>query len=108
MDATATSSRQHAAAAPAERRRHQRVGTMWMATLQSTGALYECMVIDLSRGGAKLMLPHEQPMAEIRALAVGGFATLRAKLAWQRGAFVGVQFLDPPETVAATFRNMLP
>jgi PilZ domain len=109
MDATDTRALgRESVANPAERRRHQRVGALWMATLQSGGHVEECMVIDISRGGAKLMLPQAHPLGGIHALVIGGFGTLRARLAWQRGEFAGVEFLDPPETIAARFRNMLP
>ncbi|HUZ75647.1 MAG TPA: PilZ domain-containing protein [Stellaceae bacterium] len=109
MDATDTTGLERGTDAnPADRRRHQRVGTMWMATLQSAGSLHDCMVIDLSRGGAKLVLPDAQPLADTVELVVGGFGTFRAKRVWQRGEFAGVQFLDPPDKIAAAFRNMLP
>ena len=109
MDATDTSSLgQDADARQSDRRRHQRAGTMWMANLHSAGRREDCMVIDISRGGAKLMLTHRQPLADVVALVVVGFGTFRAKLVWRRAEFAGIQFLDPPDAIAEAFRDMLP
>ncbi len=109
MAATDTTSLgRDAATKPDERRRHPRVGALWMATVHAVSDVHDCMVIDVSRGGAKLMLSQAHPLTEIRALVVGALGTFRARLVWQRGEFAGVQFLDPPEKIADAFGGMLP
>jgi len=97
-------------AVAADRRRHPRVGVMWMSTLQVQRAFYDCIVIDLSRGGAKLVFaePHDFAPGTSVALVIERFGTFRAETVWRRASLAGIRFLDPPETIAAAFRDVLP
>jgi hypothetical protein len=110
MDGIATTS---PSAAPAtaliERRRHARVGVMWMATLRSATGFIECIVLDLSRSGAKLAFnaPAALPTTAAVALVLEGVGTFRAAAAWQRAEFAGIRFLDPPDLVASAFSDLL-
>jgi PilZ domain len=93
----------------ADRRRHKRIAIMWMATLKIASGFFECLVIDLSCGGAKLSLP--RPLAlqpgDAVTLVFDGHGTFRAEAVWLRGSFAGVRFLEPAETVAAAFGDIL-
>jgi hypothetical protein len=95
---------------PAERRRHQRAGVMIMATLRTGRGFIECMVLDLSSGGAKLAFGEEivLPPGHAVALIIGRIGTFRAQAVWQRTTFTGIRFLDPPETIAQALGDMLP
>lgn len=109
MDGTARSSAESEPGASAiERRRHARVGVMLMATLRSTNGIFDCMVLDISRGGAKLALGEPHAIATAVTLVFGGFGTFRAQPAWQRGEIVGVRFLDPPQAIADAFQGLVP
>lgn len=100
----------HDAATPDDRRQHQRVGVMWMATLRTPGGFVECMVIDLSRGGAKLALGTHIPLAPAApvALVIEGYGTLQAEAVWQRADFAGIRFRDAAEIVGRMFGAILP
>jgi hypothetical protein len=95
---------------PAERRRHQRAGVMMMATLRAGRRFFDCMVLDLSSGGAKLAFGEEivLPLGDPVALIIGQIGTFRAQSVWQRTTFTGIRFLDPPEVVALALGEMLP
>lgn len=94
---------------PHERRLHPRIGVMWMATLRSASGLVECIVLDVSCGGAKLALstPITLRPGAGATLVIEGFGSFRASGVWQRQDYVGIRFLDPPETIARAFPGVL-
>jgi hypothetical protein len=109
MDATARSSAEiEHGTNPSERRRHVRIGIMLMATLRSTNGIFDCMVLDLSRGGAKVMLHEPHVIGTAVTLILGGFGSFRAQPVWQRGEIIGIRFADPPETIASAFPGLVP
>jgi hypothetical protein len=93
----------------AERRRHHRVGVMMMATLRATRGFFECMVLDLSSGGAKLAIDGEVVLrpGDSVSLIIAPIGSFRAQSVWQRTNFAGIRFLDPPETIAAAMGSIL-
>jgi hypothetical protein len=109
MDGTARSSAEiETGASPIDRRRHARVGVMLMATLRSTNGLFDCMVLDISRGGAKVMLSEAHDITPAVTLILGGFGAFRAQLVWHRGEILGIRFDDPPEKIAAALPGIVP
>jgi hypothetical protein len=100
----------HLSPSPAERRRHQRVGVMMMATLRMTRGFFECMVLDISYGGAKLAMGRRMTFASGAkvTLIISHVGEFRAEPVWQRDDFIGLRFTDPPETVAAALGKLLP
>jgi len=110
MEATATAT-PNAAPALHERRQWKRVSVSWLASLRlSGGGVAECLVIDLSAGGAKVALVEPLSLAppDTVGLVVEKFGTFRAEIVWRRSVFAGLRFRDPPETVQAAFRSFLP
>jgi len=93
---------------PSERRRHPRVGVMLMAALRSANGMFDCIVLDISRGGAKLTLGEPHAIGNAVSLVLGGFGTFRAQPVWQRGDVMGIRFLDPPETIANALNGLVP
>jgi len=94
----------------ADRRRQQRIGVMMMATLRATRGFFDCMVLDLSSGGAKLAISEPVVLTPGGAVAliIAPFGTFRGQLVWQRTTFVGIRFLDPPETIVKALGDVLP
>jgi hypothetical protein len=93
-----------------ERRRHHRAGVMMMATLRAGRGFFDCMVLDLSVGGAKLTFGEEIVLApgDPVALIIARIGTFRAQSVWQRASFTGIRFLDPPEAIALALGDLLP
>lgn len=93
-----------------ERRSHQRVGVMMMATLRATRGFFDCMVLDLSSGGAKLAISEQLVLTpgDSVSLIITPFGTFRAQSVWQRTSFAGIRFLDPPEAIARALGDILP
>jgi hypothetical protein len=100
----------HLSPSPADRRRHQRVGVMMMATLHMSRGFFECMVLDISHGGAKLAMGRRLTFATGAkvTLIVSHIGEFRAEPVWQRDDFIGLRFIDPPEAVAAALASMMP
>jgi hypothetical protein len=111
MDTITSSNAATAAeAGHAERRRNQRIGVMWMGTLQVPRGFFDCVVIDVSLGGAKLAFgePHALAAGTPVSLILERFGTLRAETVWQRAGIAGIRFLEPPDAIAAAFAPILP
>jgi len=108
MDGTARAKTDVTSPSAAERRRHARVGVMLMASLRSTNGIYDCMVLDISRGGAKLTLGEPQTLPPTVTLVLGGFGTFRAQTVWQHNEIVGIRFDDTPEAIAQAFQGLVP
>ncbi|HUK58219.1 MAG TPA: PilZ domain-containing protein [Stellaceae bacterium] len=111
MEAAPATAQSVPAQAAAERRRHARVSVSFFGTLRlAAGASAECLVLDLSLGGTKIMLGEALAIAQGDAvgLDIEKFGTFRTEAMWRRDKFVGLRFNDPPETIAAAFGNFLP
>jgi hypothetical protein len=108
MDGTAKPNTDVAGVSPAERRRHERVGVMLMASLRSTNGIFDCMVLDISRGGAKLILGEPQALPPSVTLMLGGFGSFRAQTVWQHNEILGIRFTDTPEAIAEAFQGLVP
>ncbi len=93
--------------ADADRRLHRRIGVMWMATLRSGGNYYDCMVLDLSCGGAKLALSAPVTLAASVSLEIGAYGAFAASVVWQRTAYAGIRFEAAPAAIAASFAGIL-
>jgi hypothetical protein len=95
---------------PRDRRRANRVGVMIMATLCATRGYFDCMVLDLSSGGAKLAMGDHVVLSPGLSvtLIMHPYGTFRAQTVWQRRSIAGICFLDPPETVATALADLLP
>ena len=98
------------AAELADRRRHERIGVMWMATLRVPRGYFDCMIIDLSLGGARIA--HGETLrleiGDRVTLDLGSRGTFRAETVWKRGGYAGVRFVDPSEIIAKAFGGLLP
>jgi hypothetical protein len=83
---------------------------MIIATLRVTGGFFECMVLDVSSGGAKLTMGDHfvlSPGVNV-TLIMPPYGTFRAQAIWQRRSVAGIRFLDPPDAVADALGDALP
>jgi hypothetical protein len=96
-------------AAPPERRQHARAGVSFMAVFRTPHGFYGCLVVDISKGGAKLSfaeIPRVMPGDPV-TLLIDAYGEFRAQAVWHRGELAGIRFLDPPATIAAAFHAVL-
>jgi hypothetical protein len=96
------------AATEADRRTHRRVGTLWSATVKMSRGAFDGMVLNVSLGGAKLMLAAPLCLEPTVTLTIDQVGTFRADVVWQRHEFAGLRFTDKPDYIARTLRDILP
>lgn len=92
----------------AEPRRTVRKRVLWAATLKGEEGSCDCVVVDLSLGGAKLLLSMTITEGQKVALTLGRFGTFNGEVVWRRADALGVRFLDDPERIAAMIGDCLP
>lgn len=104
-----------------ERRRHRRARVLWGATLTADELVGEmtCTVLDISAGGAKLMvnatmmgrdpdlLSMVRPGSRV-TLGVRASGAVPAEIVWQDGDRAGLRFLIEPDAVRARFPGVVP
>lgn len=78
-----------------ERRRHRRRQTSLVATVNYQRVLVPCIVVDVSRSGARVKLLEAGTLprgaAVLECTRLGKFA---AELVWQKGLFAGFKFAE--------------
>jgi hypothetical protein len=87
----------------AEQRRHIRKRVLWAARLDAAEGSFNCVILNVSRSGAKLRLPSATAIAQHQPveLVLETFGELQAEIVWQRGDKAGIKFTTDPDQVAA-------
>jgi len=93
---------------PSDRREHKRFDVLRSAIVKGARANMECMVINLSLGGAKLMLMGTVCLDPTVTLAIDEIGTFHADVVWQRQEFAGLRFTDPQAYLERTLGSILP
>ena len=93
-----------------DQRRHVRTRVLWMATLDTKEGPLACIVLDVSRAGAKLQFATpifpvllRQPVE----LHIEPLGMLNAEVVWQLGDRMGVQFSDDPAQINSVIGGAL-
>ena len=86
-----------------EQRKHPRSRVLWMATLETKEGPFSCMVLDVSRAGAKLQFA--TPIFPVLVkqeveLVIEPLGGLGAEVIWQSGERMGVRFNANPALIA--------
>ena len=91
-----------------ESRQHRRNTVLWAAMLDCGERPLECQVYNFSVGGAKLRV--SEPVVRRSAVQLHGqrFGAFRARIVWQRDDWVGLSFLEAPDSVAQAVGKALP
>jgi PilZ domain len=101
--------RQHDPSAPAqpaqsgaEKRRHKRRSGMWKAHVElGHGYRVDCVILDLSDGGAKIMLKQPVAIGKVVTLVADCIGARGARVCWSEGHRAGVQFIEGSAEVVA-------
>jgi hypothetical protein len=73
-------------------RREGRKQLLWSGVLQTAHGPCPCLVVDLSRGGAKLSLAAPVKIGQFVTLVVTGIGTYRGTVIWNEHATIGIRF----------------
>jgi len=77
---------------PRERRKYPRKKAFLPAKLATETGAFECFVLDLSRGGAKIELKEELAKGLPVTLFLEPLGTFNGIVAWQKGGYLGMEF----------------
>jgi hypothetical protein len=89
-----------ASTAAGERRQHARSAVTWVGWLETeSGDMIECGVVDLSVGGAKVVLEKQLETGKRVIFKSPRFEGIAARIVWCEDGVVGLQFLDGAERV---------
>lgn len=95
-------------AAYSDRRRHKRKPVLWAARVETRSGPSECIILDLSLGGAKLRGGGTVEAKQIVTLVIDRFGALRAEVMWARSGHMGLRFADSPDQIAHVLGATLP
>ena len=73
---------------------------LWAGKIDTKDGSFDCLVLNISRSGAKLRLSAPIPEQATVNLALGSFGMLNAGVVWQRGDKMGIRFTAEPDQVA--------
>ena len=95
-------------ASPADRRQHKRKPVLWAARIETLDGPSECIILDLSLGGAKVRSPAPVKAKETVTLVIDRFGALNAEVMWARSGRMGLRFVDAPDQIAHIIGASLP
>jgi len=81
---------------------------LWAAKLARGPKRYDCVVVDLSLGGARIHLAQPVTKGEMVTLKLERLGPLRAEVVWQEEQSVGLRVVDDAKAIADTIGSRLP
>jgi hypothetical protein len=93
---------------PQERRRHPRNIVLWAGRLTTDDQGCECVVLNVSLGGVKVVVKEDFPELAPILLTIERFGSFSGKVIWRIGEELGIQVDDAPETIARRIGPSLP
>ncbi len=89
-------------------RRTVRKRVLWAAKLAHGAKRFDCVVVDLSLGGARIHLAQPVAKGEVVTLILDRLGTLRAEVVWQEEQSIGLHFVEDAKTIAEMIGSRLP
>jgi hypothetical protein len=89
-------------------RRTIRKRVLWAAKLARGAKRFDCVVVDLSLGGARIHCAQPMTKGETVTLILDRLGALRAEVVWQEEQSVGLHFVEDAKTIAQMIGNRLP
>jgi hypothetical protein len=93
---------------PDERRKHKRKPVLWSARVEWSSGAAECIILDLSLGGAKLRGPVEVKARDTVTLVIDRFGAIRAEVVWAKMGYLGLRFTDSQDQISHILGTTLP
>ena len=81
---------------------------LWAARIEAAGRQYDCVVVDLSLGGAKLDVAAPVAQGDAVTLILERFGSFRAEIAWRDDGSIGLRFAEDPQRIADLIGGRLP
>jgi hypothetical protein len=80
---------------------------LWAARLETKDGPYSCIILNVSRSGAKLRLTAPTMSRQPVKLVMESHGTLPAEIVWHRTDKMGIRFTADPEQVAKILGDAL-
>lgn len=90
-----------------EQRRHIRKRVLWTARLETKDGALDCIILNVSRSGAKLRLTVPPLLLQPVKLVMESYGTLPAEIVWQQADNMGIRFDADPDEVAKILGDAL-
>jgi hypothetical protein len=91
-----------------DRRKHKRKPVLWGARIATSDGDFDCIALNLSRGGAKLRMAEPLEVGQTATLVIDRFGALAAEVVWRRADLIGLRFTDAPAEIARVLGDSLP
>jgi hypothetical protein len=88
-----------------EIRAHKRQPVSWDARLHQDGRTWECKVVDISPGGAKIRIAERLTINSEVMLTIDRRGDFPGEVRWQEENFAGIRFLEDAGVVRARLRG---
>ena len=89
-------------------RRTVRKRVLWAAHLMVANRRFDCVVVDLSLGGARLHYSEPVSKGEQVTLVLERIGSLEAEVVWQEERSIGLRFTDEPQRISELIGGRLP
>jgi len=93
---------------PKDRRRFTRNSVLWMGRIIAGDHVVDCKVLNISVGGAKVVVSDAFEHGEPVTLHIDRFGEFEGEIVWQSGKKRGIKFLEDPQIVAQKLGDALP
>lgn len=77
-----------------ERRRHARKRSFWLGWLETPSGRVACRVLNLSPGGAKVMVGHAVPENAAVTLLIDPLGAFSGVVSWRRDSYIGIRVVE--------------
>lgn len=82
-------------------REDRRRQLLWSGILQTASGPVQCIVVDISRGGARLTAAASVRIGQAVTLKVAGMGMFRGSVVWAERGTIGVKFVEEKSASAA-------
>jgi PilZ domain len=93
---------------PESKRRFRRATVLWPATLECGERSIDCVVLDVSANGARVLLRDFAATTRRVTLKSEKFGAFSGEIMWQKPDSIGIRFDAAPADVARAFGGKLP
>jgi hypothetical protein len=90
-----------------EQRRHIRKHVLWTAKLETLEGAFTCIILNVSRSGAKLRVTAPSLSRQSVKLVMESYGSLPGEIVWQNADKMGIRFSAEPEEVAKILGDAL-
>jgi len=91
-----------------DRRRFRRQAVIWDAAMLEQEKTVDCTVLNLSAGGAKIMIDRTDITSSRVTLRIPQCGVFVCEVAWRHGHTMGLRFLEDPASVQRVLADTLP